>query len=466
MDIRELAGMDPVTAAERLRRLPHLTFLDSAMRHPTLGRHSYVAADPFGSFVVTDGRARWNGGELEGAPLARLGELTARYGQEHHPDLPPFQGGAAGFIAYDFNRLIERLPAVAEPWARPLPQACLHFYDVVLAFDHAQDRAFLISTGWPEEEAVSRARRAKQRAEAFLAHLAQPDRVEDISGYPAIPPDRWQSNFSHPAYVAAVQRVIDYILAGDIFQANIAQRFAAELPAGFDPWRFYRHLRGVNAATFAAFLDGGDFTIASSSPERFLKVAGDRVETRPIKGTVRRSPDPAEDAARKAELLASEKDRAENLMITDLLRNDLSRTCRPHTVETPVLCGIESYASVHHLVSVVTGQLEEGRTAVDLLRGAFPGGSITGAPKVRAMEIISEIEGEARGVYCGTIGFFGFNGCSDLNIAIRTVLMKEGRAVFQAGGGITALSDPEAEYEEMLAKASRIFDAFAGTGAT
>ncbi|MFC7400524.1 aminodeoxychorismate synthase component I [Chelatococcus sp. GCM10030263] len=466
MNIREIAGMDAVTAAERLRRLPGLTFLDSAMRHPALGGYSYVAADPFGSFVVTDGGARWNGGEIAGEPLALLGGLIARYGQEHRPDLPPFQGGAAGFVAYDFNRLIEKLPPVAEPWARPLPQACLNFYDVVLAFDHVEDRAVLISTGWPEENAAARAQRAAARAEAFLDHLAQPDRIEDRGGLPSILPERWQSNFTRPAYEAAVQQVIDYILAGDIFQANIAQRFAAELPAGFDAWRFYKHLRRVNAATFAAFLDGGDFTIASSSPERFLKVAGDRVETRPIKGTVRRSPDPAEDETRKAELLASEKDRAENLMIVDLLRNDLSRTCRPHTVETPVLCGIESYASVHHLVSVVTGQLEAGRTAVDLLRGAFPGGSITGAPKVRAMEIISAIEREARGVYCGSIGFLGFNGQADVNIAIRTVLMKEGRAVFQAGGGITALSDPEAEYEETLAKASRIFEAFAGAGAS
>jgi para-aminobenzoate synthetase component 1 len=466
MDVRELDQIDPVGAAERLRGLSCLTFLDSAMRHPALGRYSYVAADPFGSFVVSDGGARWNGEPIAGEPLALLGELIARYAQEHRPELPPFQGGAAGFIAYEFNRLIERLPAVADPWARPLPQACLHFYDVVLAFDHAEDRAFLISTGWPEEDAERRAGRAAARADAFLDHLARPECLADTGALPSIPPERWRSNFTRPAYEAAVQKVIDYILAGDIFQANIAQRFAAELPGDFDSWRFYKHLRHVNAAPFAAFLDCGDFTIASSSPERFLKVEGRRVETRPIKGTVRRAPDPAEDEARKAELLASEKDRAENLMIVDLLRNDLSRTCRPHSVETPVLCGVESYASVHHLVSVVTGELEAGRTAMDLLRGAFPGGSITGAPKVRAMEIISEIEREARGVYCGNIGFFGFNGHADMNIAIRTVLMKEGRAVFQAGGGITALSDPEAEYEETLAKASRIFEAFAGAGAS
>ncbi|MCK1521621.1 anthranilate synthase component I family protein, partial [Bradyrhizobium sp. 17] len=220
----------------------------------------------------------------------------------------------------------------------------------------------------------------------------------------------WNSNFSREAYIAAVQRVIDLILAGDLFQANIAQRFTARLSTIFDPLTFYRQLRSLNPAPFGALLRYGKLTIASSSPERFLKLDGTKVETRPIKGTIARSADSNEDQRRANVLVASEKDRAENIMIVDLLRNDLSRVCTPHSVDVPALCDLESYASVHHLVSIVTGTLAGDEDAVTLLRACFPGGSITGAPKVRAMQIITEIERVAREVYCGAIGFIGFNG--------------------------------------------------------
>ena len=272
----------------------------------------------------------------------------------------------------------------------------------------------------------------------------------------------WQSNFSRDAYVATVQRVIELILAGDIFQANIAQRFSARLSSPLDPLALYCRLRALNPAPFAALLRYGKRIIASSSPERFLRLDGRYVETRPIKGTIRRSADPQADRQRAEFLLASEKDRAENLMIVDLLRNDLSRVCAAHSVEVPVLCGLESYASVHHLVSVVSGKLGDDHDAVSLLRACFPGGSVTGAPKVRSMEIIANVERIAREVYCGAIGFIGFSGQMDTNIAIRTVTIDDDLAVFHAGGGITAMSDPSTEYEETLAKAQRIFDAFRG----
>ncbi|MFK4535020.1 anthranilate/para-aminobenzoate synthase component I [Bradyrhizobium ottawaense] len=216
----------------------------------------------------------------------------------------------------------------------------------------------------------------------------------------------------------------------------------------------------MNPAPFAALLRWGKLTIASSSPERFLKLERRQVETRPIKGTIARSPDPKEDHRRAAALLASEKDHAENTMIVDLLRNDLSRVCTAHSVGVRALCNLESYASVHHLVSIVKGTLAGDEDAVSLLRACFPGGSITGAPKLRSMEIITEIERIAREVYCGAIGFIGFNGHMDTSIAIRTVTIDGDLAVFHAGGGITALSEPEGEYEETLAKAERIFDAF------
>ncbi|MEY9511437.1 aminodeoxychorismate synthase component I [Bradyrhizobium elkanii] len=260
--------------------------------------------------------------------------------------------------------------------------------------------------------------------------------------------------------MAAVQRVIELILAGDLFQANIAQCFSAKVSPLFDPLTFYCQLRSLNPAPFAALLRYDRLTIASSSPERFLKLTGRQVETRPIKGTIARSADSGEDRRRAEILLASEKDCAENIMIVDLLRNDLSRVCTDNSVEVTALCDLESYASVHHLVSVVRGALAADQDAISLLRACFPGGSVTGAPKVRAMEIIADIEKVAREVYCGSIGFIGFNGQMDTNIAIRTVMIDDELAVFHAGGGITAMSNPEAEYEETLAKAQRLFDAF------
>jgi para-aminobenzoate synthetase component 1 len=267
------------------------------------------------------------------------------------------------------------------------------------------------------------------------------------------------SNFTRPDYEAAVARVIDYIYAGDIFQANLTQRFRAELPAGLTPFTLYRRLRQLNPAPFAAYLDFGQVVIASSSPERFLSVRNGRVETRPIKGTRPRGRSPAEDQALMRALLASEKDRAENVMIVDLLRNDLSRVCRDASVAVPELCICEAFATVFHLVSTIVGELEPGRSALDLLKASFPGGSITGAPKIRAMEIIAALEPTQRGPYCGTIGYIGFDGTMDSNIVIRTYALDGSTVTFQAGGGIVADSDPAEEYEESLAKARALIDA-------
>jgi para-aminobenzoate synthetase component 1 len=267
-----------------------------------------------------------------------------------------------------------------------------------------------------------------------------------------------RSGFTRDGYLAAVERVREYILAGDVFQVNLSQRF--EAACGLEPFAFYRRLRDVNPAPFAAYLQGEAFAVASASPERFLQVTPDgAVETRPIKGTRPRGPTPEEDQALVVELMASEKDRAENVMIVDLLRNDLSRVCRPGSVDVPALCALESHPTVHHLVSTVSGALEPGRTALDLLRAAFPGGSVTGAPKVRAMEIIAELEPVARGVYCGAIGCMSVTGAMDTSIPIRTATLQGGRAWFHAGGGIVADSDPALEFDETLAKAAGILRA-------
>ncbi|WP_152047087.1 aminodeoxychorismate synthase component I [Aureimonas psammosilenae] len=457
---RELDFEEPARIAAHLAERPGFAFLHSAASSGGLGRYSFIGIEPFARFHVRNGVAFWNGEDLPEPPLDALRDVLARFRFERRSAFP-FEGGAIGYVAYDFGRRLERLAEPAQPAFGD--EICFDFHDLVLAFDAQERRCSLFSSGMDVDGKASHA-----HAEARLAHalalLRAPKRARaETPETGAAGP--FVSNFTAEAYAAAVERVKEHIRAGDIYQANISQRFEAPLGSRFDAFAFFQRLAQVNPAPFAAFLRFNDLAIASASPELFLRCRNGQVETRPIKGTAPRSPDPAEDARRAAALVASEKDRAENVMIVDLLRNDLSRACRPGTVEVPVLCGLESYASLHHLTSVVTGCLKPSFDAVDLLAATFPGGSITGAPKLKAMDIVTAIEGTARGVYCGAIGFLGFDGDMDLNIAIRTVAIEEGRAVFQAGGGVTLLSDGEAEYAETLLKARRIFEAFGVEGA-
>lgn len=295
--------------------------------------------------------------------------------------------------------------------------------------------------------------------------------IERLAGAPAAAPPADFTRRGHfkpdqprAKVEASIARVIEYIHAGDIFQANLTQQMRAPVPDGLPDLALYARLRALSPSPFAAFLRcGADMSVLSASPERFLSLAPDgRVETRPIKGTRPRGADPAEDAALAAELLASPKDRAENLMIVDLLRNDLSRVSQVGSVKVPVLCGLETFASVHHLVSVVESRLKAGLGPVDLLKACFPGGSITGAPKIRAMEIIHELEPTPRGVYCGSVAWIGFDGAMDSSIVIRTITRKGDTLLAQAGGGIVADSDPAAEYEESLVKLSPLLRALSG----
>lgn len=462
---------NPMTLAARFRPLPHFAFLDSALAGSAFSRHGFLAADPFATFRVVGGRIFWSGEEIVPQPadyrspgrraLAELAARLALYRQQPVEGLPPFQGGAVGYVAYEFGRLLERLPSAPAP-TKGIAELELHFYDVVVACDLIDGRAYLISTGWPELEPGKRQRKARQRAEQFVALIEGPEPTE--APFAGLDDPMFRANLDRADYEAAVARTRDYILAGDIFQANIARRIEVDLPVGFDAWGYYRALRTANPAPFGAFLDHGEMQIASSSPERLIEVRGGHVEARPIKGTASRATDPAEDATWAAALVASEKDRAENVMIVDLLRSDLSSVCKPHTVKVPSLCAVETYASLHHLVSTVTGELNEGRTAVDALAAVFPGGSITGAPKIRAMEIIAELEKAPRDVYCGAIGYLGFDGSADFNIAIRTVTFAGNRASLGAGCGITLLSDPAAEFDEAELKARRLIDAFRRPG--
>lgn len=442
MAIFSLGPLDSMTAAARLAALPGFAFLDSALRHARLGRFSYLSADPVGVLEVRGGRALFRGEEMAAAPLEALRRVLAR-GEAASADFAPFRGGAIGFLSYEAGHLFEVQPRFPPG---PVPDMAFGIYDWLIAFDHATGEATLATGLFPDGPA-DRA----DRIRALLAARAPEERP--------VPRLDWRAEVGADDYRAAVGRVVAAILAGDLFQANIAHGFAAPWPEGADLFALHRHLRDANPGDFAACLDLAGIGIVSTSPECFVTVAAGRVETRPIKGTIARDADPVADAARAASLAASVKDRAENVMIVDLLRNDLSRVCRPGTVDVPELCAIETYAGLHHMVSAVTGRLSPGRDALDLLAAAFPGGSVTGAPKPEAMRLIAEIEGEARGIYCGSIGWLGFDGAASFNIAIRTVEIAAGMARFRVGGGITALSDPEAEYRETLTKSERVLAA-------
>lgn len=406
---------------------PGVVFLDAAANPPQLGRWSYLATDP----------AETIGGSAEDWPAAAE-RIRAGFRHPQHEssdELPPFQGGWIGWFSYEFGRAFDAQP-IARAGAQHVADFSLARYESLLAWDHQT------GTCW-------------QVGEPFTSGPDRPPAVASARREPV-------ANFTRDEYIASVATVIERILAGDIFQANLSQQFVQ--PYGGDTVALYHALRRRAGGSHSAYLERDGVTILSVSPERFfsydplLRLA----ETRPIKGTRPRDHnDPARDTALADELRGSEKDRAENVMIVDLMRNDLHRVSLPESVTVPALCALESHAAVHHLVSTVQGTLIPGRDVLDLLAATFPGGSITGAPKLRAMEIIAELEPVARGVYCGAIGWIGNDGGADLNIAIRTVTVADGVATLGAGGGITALSDPEQEYQETLDKAAALLAALA-----
>jgi para-aminobenzoate synthetase component 1 len=409
-----------------------------------------------------------------GGALETVERLLETFAADRLVGLPPFQGGAAGYIGYEYGGRLERLPAPSID-TLTLPDVVLGLYDWVVAWDHATDHAWIISTGLPER-GRRREMLARERLQMVRDRLAGPTRapapvprsrprpaldgfpVRDVPGAEAI---GLQSTFSREGYVQAVRRVRDYILAGDIFQANLSQRFDARQVGS--PFLAYRRLCHRNPAAFAAYFVTDEAVVLSASPERLLRLDHcGHVESSPIKGTRPRGESAQSDIALAAELLSSQKDRAENVMIADLLRNDLSRVCRPGSVRASTMLELETHPTVHHLVSTIVGELAPDSDTFDLLRATFPGGSITGAPKVRAMEIIAELEPTVRGVYCGSLGYLSVTGEIDLSIAIRTGVRVGHQFYFSAGGGIVADSDPEAEYQETLDKARGLIDACHG----
>ena len=479
-----------------LASAPHRLFLDSAVvdgagsggesapnargdstgkalsASPRLGRYSFLAVDPVRSLVVAPSRP-WDAAAMAtdvGEAMAGLRTLLADLASPTIPGLPPFQGGFAGLVSYEAGLALLGV-APAESATAGVPLLSLHLYDVVFAFDHDAGKGWVISQGVPARGPVARARRAAERIDAVLSLLRAP-------GAPPPPPEAAPlpaanaapraghggvaSTHTPQRYREMVQAGIEFIRAGDIFQVNLAQRFA--VTGEIDPTRLHLRARTVNPAPFAASFDAGGPRITSMSPERLLSVSRGIARMHPIKGTRRVLAIPEADLFAGDDLGESAKDRAENVMIVDLVRNDLSRVCTPKSVRVEALCRLERYATVQHLVSIVTGRLRPGLGPLDALLAALPGGSVTGAPKHRACEIISSLEPVARGAYCGSIGYLGLDGSADFNLLIRTFVAAGGATTFAAGGGITAASDPGSEHAESLHKAEGMLRVLASLG--
>ncbi len=501
------AGVEPFTLFQRLSRRRHCLFLDSAALDaphdgrdtiaavaaephtnragpaanaspttPRLARFSFVAADPIHSIQVEPAGAGRDTERVNEA-FVLLRSLLSDLACETVPGLPPFQGGVAGLVSYDCG--LARLGVAPPAGDAGVPLLSLHVYDVVCAFDHDAGRGWIISQGVPARGPTARRARAEERLNCLLAALtetaaasneslvappsAEPQLPHELPGHALPGHEKIVSTQSRATYLDMVRAGIDLVRAGDIFQVNLAQRLSHA--ATLDPVELHRRSRLLNPAPFAACFDAGPATIVSMSPERLLRVERGTVRMHPIKGTRRMLASPEADLYAGADLEHSEKDRAENVMIVDLVRNDLSRVCTPESVRVEALCRLERYRYVQHLVSIVAGRLRPGLTPLDALDAAIPGGSVTGAPKHRACEIIGQLEGFVRGAYCGSLGYVGFDGTADFNLLIRTFVVGPDSITCAVGGGITASSDPAAEYAETLHKAEgmlRVLASFDG----
>ncbi len=434
---------DPAPYFARVRHAPGAVLLDSARPAAERGRFDLLSAWPLHSLVAQEG-------ESGTAYLQRLRDSLAELGEAQLPEGVelPFAGGLIGYLSYDFGRRLEQLPALARD-DLGLPDATLGLYAWALISDHQ-----LLTSQLLFHPAMPAAERQR-----LIELFSQPGEADPGAGFHLDGPMR--GDLSPEDYRQAFERVQQYIQAGDCYQINLTQRFRA--PCQGDPWSAYQALRAACPTPFSGFqvLEDGS-ALLSLSPERFIRVSQGQVETRPIKGTRPRSSDPLEDRANGEELLASTKDRAENLMIVDLLRNDLGRTCEIGSVRVPELFSLESYPNVHHMVSSVTGRLAADRDALDLIAGSFPGGSITGAPKIRAMAIIDELEPSRRALYCGSLLYVDVRGEMDSSIAIRSLLVKDGQVCCWGGGAVVADSEWEAEYQESITKVRVLLETLQG----
>jgi anthranilate/para-aminobenzoate synthase component I len=455
--------------------------------HPKIGRYSFFGFEPYASIKMKDSqievevsRKRAHSRRERSKIFDRLRDFMEAYKQEPVPDLPPFQGGALGLISYDFVHYFEHLPRTTRDDLN-VPDAFFFMYDRLIAWDHIEKKSWLIicpgardtGLGYGLLDNIDWAKKYDE-AERELQRLSSKVKDEKAESQPTPDPSpegikAWvesrqvsplkgffiEHTLSKDEYMEIVRRAKEYIAAGDIFQANLSLRVDADI-GETDPWTIYRVLSRVNPSPFACYMDFGEFQIASSSPERLICVREGMIETRPIAGTRPRGRDGIEDEAMRAELLLNEKEKAEHIMLIDLERNDIGKVSGYGTVSVDEFMVTEDYSHVIHIVSNIEGKLAPGKTLFDSIRATFPGGTITGVPKVRCMEIIDELEPTRRGPYTGGAGYLGFSGSLDLNILIRTFLIKNGRAHVQAGAGIVADSIPEREYYESLKKAEAL----------
>lgn len=430
---------------EAIRDLPWPVFLDSTQNTTQDKRYDILAAAPFVTLVTTEQGTTiqdQQGNEQHSTldPFLLLQQQLAKFPRQTATDLP-FCGGALGYFGYDLGRTIENIATIAHN-NEQIPDMAIGIYDWAIITDHQQQQCWLASFGLNENTHATWPELIERVTNPALRKTAEFKLTGDL-----------HCNLDRQQYQSAFNKIQHYVREGDCYQVNLAKRF--EITATGDPWYAYKLLRQYNAAPFSVFFAPPQVTLLSSSPERLLQVQDNKVETKPIKGTCRRDLDDSDhDLALANKLLHSTKDRAENLMIVDLLRNDLGKVCLTDSIKVPTLFALESFATVHHLVSTVTGTLSAEHDAVSLLRACFPGGSITGAPKLRAMEIIEELEPNRRGAYCGSMAYIGFDGDMDSNILIRTLVHSDNRLRFWAGGGIVADSNVDDEYQEVHDKAA------------
>lgn len=464
IDVPALDSMSAASVFEAFQEQPWAILLDTCNNQLSDGRYDIIVYSPVvklvqeSTLLVESAEQSWRSllnkdrasSEIEAScPFERISEIHQRFCnsvQIQEETRLPFLCGALGFFNYDLNTRLADIPD-ANPKQYSTPDSCVGIYDQSLIFDNKLNKVFCcyLDEGRATEMIRLATQQLKSKAPASSSQFA-------LSS-------EWASNLSIDDYQKNLSKIDDYLHSGDCYQINFAQRFNASYTGS--EWLAYKRLREVNKAPFSAFIRLEDACIMSVSPERFLQVKSGQVETKPIKGTRKRAKDEFEDKKLSEELLHSEKDRAENLMIVDLLRNDLSKHCLPHSVKVPALFALESYPAVHHMVSTVLGELKPDATPLTLLKGAFPGGSITGAPKIRAMQIIQELEPDKRSIYCGSIGYIGVRQDMDTNICIRTVLAENNNLYCWAGGGIVLDSDISAEYQESLDKVAKILPVLA-----
>lgn len=445
----------PEVIFQRLQSQPNLLFLDSALQTVETGRYSFIGIDP-SEIVIGHGKTVTTGQGTQPCddPFAFMQAWLQASMTDPIPGLPPFQCGLAGVCSYDslshYHPITLQQTSGYYDWA-------MAYYDLIVSFDQVTKQAWIVANGYPEASLSRRIDRATERIKTWLPRITQPT-INKPSRLVCSP---LQANFTAAGYQHVVQQAKDYIREGDIFEVNLAQRFTATYTG--DPAQWYQRLRLINPAPFAGYTNLAGTAILSSSPERFIRLSGRDIEARPIKGTIARSTCPEQDRIQARTLKQSTKDRAENIMIVDLMRNDLSRVSEPTSVQVPTICGVETYANVHHLVSVITSKLTAGASASDLLRATFPAGSITGAPKIRAMEIIAALELHNRGPYCGSMGYMSSTGDMDWNVMIRSLVMQEGTLHLHSGGAVTLHSCPQAEYQETVTKAMKLAESLGVT---